>query len=330
MTTDLVRHQPTAFEVAQPPMAAALVAWAGAAQAANQIAVAVVQTEFCPVAYRGKPGEATAAILAGAELGLSPLASLRAFDSIQGVIAPRAIALRAFVQSQGHDVWKVKSSETEAVMRGRRLGSSQEQESRWTVARAQALGLTGKDNWKKQPEAMLIARATAEVCRLVASDAILGMPYAFEELEDGDPGSPSSAPSNGTRKARRATVTAERVEDVHLSPDPEPVAVDEPPLDDEPAGTSDSQVGPLTHAQSKMLHALFNQCGFTDRDDRLRATVTIVGREVETSNDLTKHEASVLIDVLTQASTTQDPPTALADAIEILTLGRTGNPEPTL
>jgi hypothetical protein len=31
------------------------------------------------------------------------------------------------------------------------------------------------------PQAMLAARATSEVCRLVAADAILGMPYSSEE-----------------------------------------------------------------------------------------------------------------------------------------------------
>lgn len=308
-------------------MAAALVAWAQAASAAHEIAVAIVQTEFCPEQYRGKPGEATAAMLAGAELGLSPLASLRSFDSIKGVIAPRAVALRAFVQSQGHDVWLVKSTEGEAVVRAQRKGSDNVQESRWTIARADQLGLTkvspkGPGPWQKQPGAMLIARATAEVCRLVAADAILGMPYAFEELEDGDTSTP--APSNGTRKARRATVGAP-VDDVPLPPDPTPAlsaappAIDEPPLDDPTPGL-------LSPAQSKMLHALFNQCGFTDREDRLRATVTIVGREVDTSNDLTKHEASIVIDVLTQAASTTDPPTALADALEILALDH-GRPE---
>ena len=50
--------------------------------------------------------------------------------------------------------------------------------------RAKGLGLLGKDNWKRQPQAMLVARATAECCRLVASDVLLGVPYAVEELED--------------------------------------------------------------------------------------------------------------------------------------------------
>ncbi len=36
------------------------------------------------------------------------------------------------------------------------------QTSVWTIERAQQMGLLGKDQWKKQPDAMLVARATSE------------------------------------------------------------------------------------------------------------------------------------------------------------------------
>jgi hypothetical protein len=84
---------------ATPEAAARLVEWAKAATAAHQLATALAQTAFVPQQYRGKAGEATAAILAGAELGFDPLASLRAFDNIQGTVAPKAITLRAVAQS---------------------------------------------------------------------------------------------------------------------------------------------------------------------------------------------------------------------------------------
>ena len=47
--------------------------------------------------------------------------------------------------------------------------------------RAGQLGLTSKDQWKKQPQTMLVARATGELCRLVAADALSAVPYAAEE-----------------------------------------------------------------------------------------------------------------------------------------------------
>jgi hypothetical protein len=42
-------------------------------------------------------------------------------------------------------------------------------------------------NYKNNPANMLVARATAEVCRWIAADAIMGMPYAAEEIADEPP-----------------------------------------------------------------------------------------------------------------------------------------------
>ncbi len=95
------------------------------------------------------------------------MASLRSINLINGTPALTALAMRGLVQSHGHDVWVEKQTDNEAVVAGKRLGSEHEQRSTWRIARAQQLGLAAKENWKKQPMAMLVARATAEVCRLV-------------------------------------------------------------------------------------------------------------------------------------------------------------------
>jgi hypothetical protein len=163
---------------------ARLTQWAAAASATHKMAQTLVETSFVPQAFRGKPVEATAAMLAGAEVGLNPMASLRAFDVIQGTAAPRALTLRAIVQSMGHEIRVVESTPERATVEGRRKGEETWQLSDWTIARAKQLKLTGKENWQNQPQAMLLARATAECARLIAADAILGIPYAAEELRD--------------------------------------------------------------------------------------------------------------------------------------------------
>ncbi|MFC3504835.1 hypothetical protein ACFOOK_28240 [Micromonospora krabiensis] len=166
------------------PATAQLVQWAQAAHAAHSLAEGICNTAVAPQAYRGKPAEAAAAILAGAEVGLSPIASLRAFDNIQGTPAPKAITLRAIAQGLGHDVRIDESTAERAVVSGRRKGDTEWQTSTWDLDRAAKLGLLGKTQWKQQPAAMLVARATAEVCRWIASDAIMGMPYTVEEIRD--------------------------------------------------------------------------------------------------------------------------------------------------
>lgn len=158
--------------------------WANDLGVAYTAATSLVKTSFVPRTYAGKPEEAAAAIMTGAELGLSPLAALRAIDIISGTPAMRSITLRAIVQSHGHQLWTEESTKTRAIVCGQRKGSDRVERSEWTIDRARDLGLLGKDNWKKQPIAMLLARATAECARLIAADAILAIPYTVEELSD--------------------------------------------------------------------------------------------------------------------------------------------------
>jgi hypothetical protein len=311
----------------RPSRTQELAEWAQAAQAAYEVSQSLVQTSFVPEAFRNKPYEATAAILAGSEVGLSPMAALRAFDVIQGTAAARAMTLRAIVQSKGHEVWIEETTDTRAVVAGKRAGSTREQRSVWTIERARSLKLTGKPNWQNQPQNMLIARATSEVCRLIAADAILGLPYSVEEISDGampaeEMGAPAAqqeqAAAPARRTARRKNVPAKPGAPVE---DAEPTG---PPLpsDDEyedtegparvrftPGGQarqdaalakpeSESELADEkpTAAQNRKMHALFREAEITERDDRLRLTSIITGRDMVTSASLTKAEASVLID----------------------------------
>src|SRR5690606_23270049 len=74
--TELTTYAPTAEVAALDPTGGRLVAWAEAAAAANQLAKALSRTTFVPKDMTDV-GNATAAILMGDELGMSPIASLR-------------------------------------------------------------------------------------------------------------------------------------------------------------------------------------------------------------------------------------------------------------
>jgi hypothetical protein len=67
----------------------------------------------------------------------------------------------------------------------------------------------------------------------------------------------------------------------------------------------------LSQAQSQKMHATFNELGITERDDRLRFVREVIGRDVESSKDLTKSEATKVIDALVkrqeQPFPTQEP-----------------------
>lgn len=196
MTDIATRDEPVRDLTPIDAPSSALVLWAYEARQAATIAMSLAKTSFVPASLRGRAEDITAAILAGQELGLKPMASLRSMDIIQGTPALRAHAMRGLVQSWGHEVELVESDDEHCVMRGRRrrvlltvvaIGADaygEWQTVTWTIDRAARLGLTTKDQWKKQPATMLIARATGEVCRLIASDVLHAMPYAIEELRD--------------------------------------------------------------------------------------------------------------------------------------------------
>jgi hypothetical protein len=236
MTADVAVRQDAAALVTP------LTVWAQSAREAAAVARSLARTPFVPDSLRAKRTYAeqtqddldsitasniTAAILTGQEIGIEPMASLRSIDVIQGTPALRAVALRALVLTAGHEIWVEESTQTRAIVKGRRKGSDHIQESVWTLDRARGLSLLGKDNWRKQPGAMLVARATSECARLVAADALLGVPYSAEELNDGievvGVGTETPA-SKTTRTARRRTAQPAAVvrPEAEVESDPEP------------------------------------------------------------------------------------------------------------
>lgn len=71
----------------------------------------------------------------------------------------------------------------------------------------------------------------------------------------------------------------------------------------------------VTRPQLNAIHTLYEQCGWSDRTDKLRATSRIVGRQVQSSTDLTKQEASRLIEALHRVAEGDDPASALTDLV---------------
>jgi hypothetical protein len=282
--------------------------WAHAATAAYQVAERLVQTPFVPEAFRNKPYDATAAILAGTEVGLSPMSALRSFDVIQGSAAPRAITLRAIVQSQGHEVWVKESTATRAIVCGRRRGSNVVETSTWTTERAKGLGLTNKHNWKAQPQAMLVARATSELCRLIAADAILGIGYTVEEIGDGAaPGVTAQAEQveddkPATRKMSRPKKNQPTNEPQNIPPpDPDTGRAQDPPAESPLLDTSSGL--------AKRMFASLGDAGIVDKDDRLAYVSKVIGRQITTSHEMTDADAHLVIDALTYELEQQDKTT---------------------
>ena len=98
------------------------------------------------------------------------------------------------------------------------------------------------------------------------------------------------------------------------TPVPEPTREHSPEVD-EPVDAEIVESEPVTDRQLRMLHALFTKAEWTDRDDRLRAASKLAGRELSSSKDLTRDEASKVIDALKTITDGQDPAMRLTDLI---------------
>lgn len=262
-----------------------LVEWAREATAAHELATALCETPFAG-AYRGNPGAATAAILKGAEVGLTPVTSLGAFDLIQGQPAPKAITLRALVQSHGHEMVLVTSTDTKCVMKGRRRESTEWQTVEWTIDRARRLGLTGKDNWTKQPDTMLVARATSQLARLIGSDVILGIGYSAEELTDDEP-----EPMTRARR-QRATVEVVPMPEPDLTSPTDSGTVDRPSHDET---VPESPYLNTSSGLAKRMFAMLGDAGITEKQDRLEFVSETVDRLITTSTEMTDADAEAVI-----------------------------------
>ena len=284
---------------------------------AVELAKAVANTDFVPAPFRGKPAEITAAIMYGDEVGLGPLQSLAKIAVINGRPTLAAEAQRGLIQAAGHEIWVEEATTTRVTVGGRRKDSDRSQLFTWTLDDAKRAGIAGKQPWRQYPRAMLLARASAELARAVFADVIGGL-AATEELEElaadapapaGNGDNPAAPPAPTTRRRRKnapaATVSAPPVEAV------EAAGPELPPLpgEDEPAPPD-----PASDAQRKKLHVLFREHQIDDRDERLAYCSNIAGRIILGSVELTKDEASRIIDTLEQdpaAGLAEDPPTLL-------------------
>ena len=302
MTAELALSEPRATELTYlDPTGNRLVAWAEAARSAAQLGSALSKTSFVPKDFRGKPEECAAAILLGDEIGMSPLQALQSVYVVSGRPGLYAKAMAAIVLAAGHELVTTVKTDAKVTVKGRRRGSDEWQEETWTTERARRAGYTTNKKYESDPQAMLSARATADMCRRIAPDALAGLTLTVEELELDEP-----AP---TRRVTRGTETV-KIERLDAPPvDETEPTFDEPAAIEAPAAESSQPAAPMVSpAQLRMLAALMNELHITERADALKYVGDVIGREIGSRNELTKSEASSVIEALTADKGAQSEP----------------------
>jgi hypothetical protein len=242
----------------------------------------VAGSSLVPKAYRDDPGAVLIAVGLGAAMGLSKSESLYRIHVIEGKPSASGELIAANVRRAGHRLRILHSDTERCTVEITRADDPEPHAETWTIAEAQAAGLTRKDNWKNYPSDMLFNRAVSRCARRVCSEALYGVIYTEEE-------------------AREVTVTQD-------GPGVRESAADALAPQQQQTQAEPQHPDGVTSGQLKKLGALMREADITERDQALRYVADIIGREIGSRNELTKAEASQVIDVL-EAEARADPAT---------------------
>lgn len=298
------------------------------------LAQRIARTEFVPEALRGKPEAVLACMLAGAEVGVSPMQALSKIHVIKGRPAMAAELMRAIVLREGHDLWIEEQSSTRCIVGGKRKGSDRETRVTWTLDDAKRANLLSNPSWRSYPSAMLLARATAGLCRAIFPDVLAGISYTVEELQDGDvldlevppePGSEAARPPAAPKRTARARKAATRGSSAPAETEPPPAPKaehEEPPLpgedDETPTAGGDDDVvdaeivdegfpddyegpdqdlGARAYSPTQVLAIRAGELGL-DRQAKLDVCSSIVGRGIDSTKDLEPAEVKLVLETM--------------------------------
>jgi hypothetical protein len=151
-------------------------------QAAMQYAQALSQSNLLPAQYRGKPANVLWALEYGKTISLTPMAAMLGVHVIEGKPSASAGLISGLVRRAGHRL-RVRGDAEHAVCEIVRSDDPDYTfRAEWTLARADAAGLLGKDVWRRYPAAMLKARAVTECARDACEEVLFGLHYTPEEL----------------------------------------------------------------------------------------------------------------------------------------------------
>ena len=191
--------------------------------AAHKLATVLSNTQMVPQIYRGKPDDAAAAILYGAEVGLKPQQALQQVFVVHGQPAIYARTMVALLKAKGYRFETVESTD-EAVTVRATSPRGEVEEATWTIDRAKKAGYTSNKKYSTDPQAMLYSKAASEVSRKIAPDVLLGIRYSAEDLELEQPVRATATRTDRKGGARAALSAAAQQT---AAPEPQDTVVDD-------------------------------------------------------------------------------------------------------
>lgn len=145
-----------------------------------RLAQMMLESGFMPKALK-TPAQVVTVILAGRELGIPPMMSIRSIGIIDGKPVLMAdLLLGAFKRAGGRSKFR-RLDENVAELYLRHPNGDEHVET-FTIQHATRAGLMHKDNWKKYPKAMLRSRVITAGLKSIGWEPAAGI-YDPEELE---------------------------------------------------------------------------------------------------------------------------------------------------
>jgi len=197
---------------------------------------------------------------------------------------------------------------------GKRADTGSEATVSWSMKDAQLAGLAGRGAWKTYPRAMLLARATSELCRMLFADVVAGLSYTPEEAASIAGSEWNEVPVDPLQNAPEVTLLPEPPTTAPNQPD-EPVEVivetswdeafpgseivDAEVVEDQrPETLYPSEVDDMNLASPKQIglaRALLREWGIVNKAESINLAEMVLNRNVRSLADMDKKEISRFI-----------------------------------
>ena len=251
-------------------------------------------------------------IMAGQSWGIDPFNAMSGIFIIKGKPTISAGLMAAAVKGHPKYDYRVRTRTDQRCAIEYFQGTESLGISEYTMDMAKRAGLTGNDTWRKHPEAMLFARAMSAGVRTFVPDVFTSSVYTPEELgatidEDGTVIDIPSTP-NTTFEATQITYTdtpeaQEAITEIEVALDPAPTPAPVPPPapprppkpTPAPAPAAANNTDAITDKQLQFLGKKIKRYGLSAPSAR-EFFAYITQRPITNANDLTKREASTVLD----------------------------------
>lgn len=156
----------------------------------KEIAIAEVRTMANSVTKSGmfglkNPEQAFTLMLIAQAEGIHPIQAIQKYSIINGMPSLKSTEVQARFQKSGGKVQWVENNDKKAICKLSHP-DCHDYTSEFTMEMATKMGLAAKDNWKKMPKQMLMARAISSGVRAIYPDCLNNM-YSVEEAQDIEP-----------------------------------------------------------------------------------------------------------------------------------------------